>query len=249
MDNPNLAALPAEQLQAPDVPWKQTASRKAFRLINPQPEDIDFDVDIAGELSRLARFTGDIPGGAYSIAQHCVVGADILFKETGDRRLAAAFVLHDDHEGPIGDIATPAQDALGWYLHEVLAEHGLTGRIFVGRPVIDGRRLFKLALKRLKSRLDAAIYKAAGMEWPLPPDVVSMVHLMDLRMLAAEVDAFMGGEVAPWAALVEIRAKHTIPDLRPIGIWSAEVAERRFQEALRRYLPDRFPHPAFSLED
>lgn len=238
-----------EQQRVPDVPWKQTASRKAFRLIDPSPVDIDFDGDLAGELSRLARFTGDIPGGAYSVAQHEVVGADILMKETGDRRIAAAFVLHDAHEGPIGDIATPAQDAIGWYLHEVLAEHGLTSRTRFGHHSVDGRRLFKLALKRLKSQLDVAIYQAAGLEWPLPAEVAAIVREMDLRMLAAEVDAFMGGEVAPWGVLIDIRKNCVIPDLRPIGIWPAEVAERRFQEALRRYLPERFPHPAFSIED
>lgn len=234
-------------LDVPDVPWKQTASRKAFRLIDPHPTDIDFDGDIAGELSRLARFTGDIPGGAYSVAQHSVFGADILMKETGDRRIAAAFVLHDAHEGPIGDIATPAQDAIGWYLDEVLAEHRLTDRLHDHLGV--GHRLFKLALKRLKTRLDRVIYPAAGLEWPLPAEVAAIVREMDLRMLAAEVDAFMGGEVAPWGVLVDIRKNCVIPDLRPIGIWPAEVAERRFQEALRTYLPERFPHPAFSIED
>lgn len=243
-----LIVEPARSAPVPDVPWKQTASRKAFRLIDPSPEDIDFDVDIAGELSRLARFTGDIRGGAYSVGQHSVVGGDVLMVETGDPELAAAFVLHDAHEGPIGDIATPAQDAINWHLQEILFEHGLSDLVN-SIPKIAGSELFKRALKRLKGDLDKAIYRAAGMRWPLPHSIVQQVRIMDLRMLAAEVDAFMGGEVAPWGVLVDIRKNYSIPDLRPIGIWPAEVAETRFQEALRRYLPERFPHPAFSIED
>lgn len=237
------------RVKAPDVPWKQTASGKAFPLIAPSPEDIDFDIDIAGALSRLARFTGDIRGGAYAVAQHSVMGADILKDETGDDSIAAAFLLHDAHEGPIGDIATPAQDAINWYIQSALDEFGLTELICVNIPEIAGPKLFKRALKRLKGSLDSAIYTAAGIPWPLPAGVAATVREMDLRMLAAEVDAFMGGEVAPWGVLMEIRKAYTIPDLRPGGIWSADVAEKRFQEALRRYLPERFPHPAFSIED
>ncbi|MBS1167321.1 MAG: hypothetical protein H6R00_3346 [Proteobacteria bacterium] len=237
------------KIVAPDVPWKQTASGKAFPLINAHPDDIDFDIDIAGALSRLARFTGDIRGGAYAVAQHSVMGADILKDETGDDNISAAFLLHDAHEGPIGDIATPAQDAINWHIQAALDDYGLTELICRNIPDLAGPLLFKRALKRLKSDLDRAIYGAAGMPWPLPAGIAAMVREMDLRMLAAEVDAFMGGEVAPWGALVEIRKDFTIPDLRPAGIWSAEVAEKRFQEALRRYLPERFPHPAFSIED
>ncbi|WP_288199500.1 hypothetical protein [uncultured Pleomorphomonas sp.] len=233
----------------PDVPWKQTASRKAFRLIDPSPDDIDFDIDIAGALSRLARFTGDIRGGAYSVAQHCVMGADILARETGDDDIAAAFLLHDAHEGPIGDIATPAQNAINWYIQVILDEFGLTELICRNIPAISGPRLFKYALKRLKGSLDGAIYAAAGIPWPLPAGVAATVREMDLRMLAAEVDAFMGGEVAPWGGLVEIRKTCEIPDLRPEGIWSAKHAEQRFQAALRRYLPGRFPYPAISPKD
>lgn len=236
---------PARSVSVPDVPWKQTASRKAFRLVDPRSEDVDFDVDIAGALSRLARFTGDITEGAYCVGQHSVVGADVLAAETGDDSVAAAFLLHDAHEGPIGDIATPAQDAINWHLQDILDESGLTKVIACNIPEIAGPRLFKRALHRLKGQLDSAIYGAAGIPWPLPADTAAMVRTMDLRMLAAEVDAFMGGEVAPWGVLVEIRRNYAIPDLRPIGIWPAEVAERRFQEALRRYLPARFPNPPF----
>lgn len=238
------------EFDAPSVPWKQTASGRAFPLICPQHSDVDFDVDIAGELSRLARFTGDIRGGAYSIAQHSVVGADILMQETGDRDMAAAFVLHDAHEGVIGDIATPAQQAISFYLQETLREHGLAPRPVKhdsgGMLHLD---FFRISLKRLKKDLDSVIYGSAGISWPLSVEIAAAVHFMDLRMLAAEVDAFMGGEVAPWGSLAMIRKAWPIPDLRPIGIWPAEVAETRFQEALRRYLPERFPHPAFSIED
>lgn len=233
-------------------PWKQTASGKAFRLIDPRIDDIDFDVDIAGPLSRLARFTGDIRGGAYSVAQHCVMGADLLARETPNSvglARAGAFLLHDAHEAYIGDIATPAQDAVNWHLQAILDEYGLVEMINKNVPAISGPRLFKRALTRLKSDLDETIYAAVGLMWPSSADTIAIVRRMDLVMLAAEVDAFMGGEAAPWGSTSGVRAGFPIPDLTAEGIWSADEAEDRYQQALRRYFPTRFPHPAFSIED
>lgn len=229
---------------APDVPWKQTASRKAFPLINPKVADIDFNVDIAGSLSRLARFTGDIRGGAYSVAQHCVMGADLIYDRLASPLRAAAFLLHDAHEAYIGDIATPAQDAINWHLQAILEDAGLTEMICRNISGIAGPLLFKTAVRRLKSDLDETIYTAAGLEWPLRTEVAITVHEMDVLMLAAEVDAFMGGEVADWSVTRAVRAAGAIPDLRLKGIWPASVAEARFKAAFRFYLPNRFPQPA-----
>jgi hypothetical protein len=233
------------------LPWKQTASHKAFSLIDPRFDDVDFDVDIAGPLSRLARFTGDIRAGAYSVAQHCVIGADLLAREfpgPPGRERAAAFLLHDAHEAYIGDIATPAQEAINWHLQTILDDFGLAEAINRNVREIAGPRLFKKALLRLKFDLDETIYGAAGVMWPLPSDTIAIIRRMDLVMLAAEVDAFMGGEAAPWGSTSGVRAGFPIPDLSAEGIWSADEAEERYQQALRRYLPARFPHPAFSIE-
>lgn len=257
----------ASPIVAPDGPWKQTASRKAFSLIDPQPEDIDFDVDIAGPLSRLARFTGDIRGGAYSVAQHCVVGADWLHMAGCDASLCACFLLHDAHEAYIGDISTPARDAISWVINDILDGIGL-------KQAVDNRingcmpsDILKFAVRRLKDDLDAAIYSAAGLDDAEHEEAdprhfyAGIIHNTDLLMLAAEVDAFLGGEVVPWDITTKLRAKVEPPTtseagihditclLRETGIWSAERAETEYQTALRRYLPARFPKPAFAIEE
>jgi len=95
-----------------DAPWIQTASGKAFDLLKPDPAMVDLENDIAGPLARLARFSGHIASGPYSVAQHSVEGADALLRETGDERLAALFLLHDAHEAYLGDLTTPVQAAL-----------------------------------------------------------------------------------------------------------------------------------------
>jgi hypothetical protein len=124
--------------------WLQTISGKAFDLSNPDPAMVDFEADVAPALAKLARFTGHTLGDiGYSVAQHCVLGAESILAATGSERLAALFLLHDAHEAYIGDIPTP--------LVQTLCE--------------DDRR-FKGRLDILKERLDSAIYDAADIAPP-----------------------------------------------------------------------------------
>jgi hypothetical protein len=89
-----------------EKPWTQTASGKAFQLLEPTPADIDF-ADIAYHLSHINRYAG--AAGRYSVAQHSHVVMDLLpseFKVYG--------LLHDAHEAYIGDATTPVVEALQW---------------------------------------------------------------------------------------------------------------------------------------
>jgi 5'-deoxynucleotidase YfbR-like HD superfamily hydrolase len=69
--------------------------------------DIDLFGDVAEGLARICRFGGHVPGNPYSVAQHCVIGADAAMEETRDANIAAYFLLHDAHEFVFGDMTTP----------------------------------------------------------------------------------------------------------------------------------------------
>lgn len=210
--------------------WLQTASGRAFDLLRPDWREVDFEVDIPEALARLARFTGHIRPGPYSVAQHCVIGADAVMRETADREAAAAFLLHDAHEAYLGDIATPIAAALA----EETAVAGAFAEI--------GPSVFRTALRILKLRLDKAVYQAAGMGCEgCPAQWQQLVHRFDLAMLATERRHLLGKSPQPWAAAVE-----AVQPLRLVGgltVWPWPKAADEFRERLRRYLPERFGTP------
>ena len=213
----------ADARPAPRNPWLQTASGRAFDLVEPMPGMVDFEVDIPEALARIPRFTGHVRGGAYSVAQHSVIGANALQQETGRRDLAAAFLLHDAHEAYIGDIATPIGPALA-----DLAVHaspmGVNADLHVRR-----------ALHLMKAQLDRAIHDAAGIEWPLPDDVARAVKEMDLRMLATERRQVLGPAPARWDEAVE--AAKPIRMTGKLRIWPWPQAADAFRTALRNLIP------------
>ncbi|ESY72326.1 hypothetical protein X740_33295 [Mesorhizobium sp. LNHC221B00] len=88
--------------------WKQTISGRAFPMTAFTALDIDLFGDVAEGLARICRFGGAVPGNPYSVAQHCVVGADAALEETRDANVAAYFLLHDAHEFVFGDMTKPA---------------------------------------------------------------------------------------------------------------------------------------------
>jgi hypothetical protein len=221
-------------------PWIQTGSGIAFDLINPTPDMVDFRTDVAGSLSRLPRFNGHLLHGPYSVAQHSVMGADALFNETGRRDLAAAFLLHDAHEAYIGDITTPVARALAIYAGA--AASGGKDDLAAASACYAAVKSTETGIAMMKERADQAIHTAAGVPWPLPPDVRAAVKLMDLRMLVTEQIHLLGPEVRPWvpegiAPLWEETERHFM-------IWSRDRSEETFRERLEAYLPN-MPKQAF----
>lgn len=166
-------------------------SRRAFDLMNPDPACIDFD-KMALTLSRLPRFGGQTKEGEaiYSVLQHQVEGCYAILRDTGNRKAAAAFLIHDGHEYVIGDQVTPVQRAL--QAHAIL----LTGDLHAGEIVRD-------ALASLRSTLDCAIYKTAGLDWPLDPETRRIVKEYDLRMCRTERDARMQPAPFSWHESIE----------------------------------------------
>lgn len=171
-------------------PWIQTASGRAFDLLTPSAADVDFVRDVAPALARLPRFGGH--AGPYSVAQHCVLGADAMLEETGRTDYALAFLLHDAHEAYIGDMTTPVQLAI------VAA---LAGLQFGAHAKADVAGQFKAAMRHLKTGIDHAVWLAAGLNHaafcPGTPGDRALKQ-MDLRMLDTERRQLLGVCRSPW---------------------------------------------------
>ena len=80
-------------------------------LMAVQPDEVDF-AEMANCLSKIPRFNGRYRVPGYSVAQHCVMGADALYSECGDALLAGYFLLHDGHEYLSGDVTRPMVAAI-----------------------------------------------------------------------------------------------------------------------------------------
>jgi hypothetical protein len=209
--------------------WLQTASGRAFDLLHPDWREVDFEVDIPEALARLARFTGHVRSGPYSVAQHCVVGADAILRDTRDRQAAAAFLLHDAHEAYLGDIATPIAQAM------IIRAEFLAG---VG---IDG--FIKRSQDSLKATLDKAIYQAAGLnDDGCPARYRALVKDYDIRMLATERLQLLGKSPQPWHPAIE--AAEPIRVNGKLTCWTWPDAAEAYRDRLRRYLPERFGAPS-----
>lgn len=186
--------------------------------------DIDF-AEMAATLSKIARFNGINRGIALSVGQHCVMGADALYRETGDAVLAGYFLLHDGHEYVIGDITRPAILLIDHYIG--LVDGDATAPAFVSK-------LAKQALDAAKADIDRPIHEAANLP-PLArmPIYARQVREMDERMCAAESKALFGatGKVP----LIEC----DLPPPKLVGAivpWGAMKAEEAFCDRLDRYL-------------
>lgn len=209
--------------------WLQTASGRAFDLLQPDWRQVDFEVDIPEALARLARFTGHVRSGPYSVAQHCVIGADAVFQATRDKEAAAAFLLHDAHEAYLGDIATPIVAAMA-----------------AAAGIVEGSRTaaqdMRSGLHMLKRKLDEAIHRAAGAVG-LDAKHSRIVHEYDLRMLATERAHLLVRSPQAWSPVVE--AAQPLRLVGKISVWSWVKAAEEYRERLRRYLPETFaPQPA-----
>ena len=91
--------------------WLQTASGRAFDLLNPSPADVDFD-DISLALSRVPRFGGHTRR-PYSVAQHSVLVAELLESAGHPGHVVLQGLLHDATEAYVMDLPRPLKDLVG----------------------------------------------------------------------------------------------------------------------------------------
>lgn len=108
----------------------QNLKGKPLDLENLQPDDIDIN-EIAHSLSMQCRYNGMIPE-FYSVAQHCVIVANMIFYSTKRKDLALCGLLHDAAEAYIGDIISPVKNIIssikmleGIVLEPILKKEGL----------------------------------------------------------------------------------------------------------------------------
>lgn len=203
---------------APQPVWSFRPDGSVRDLAAPDPMEIDFFA-MANALSKIARFNGSNPGIAYSVAQHSVMGADAIFNETGDTRMAAWFLLHDGEEYLLGDKVTPAQRLL----EEHAEQAGGSGRG-------SGVRWHWTWIKR---QWREAGWQAAALGLP---DSSQQAHIddYDRRMCNAEMLALFGPTARAQLLLTAKREPLRLKGgIRP---WAPMKAEERFREAACRFI-------------
>ena len=185
------------------------------------PADIDFAA-MANALSKIARFNGIYRDPAYPVAQHCAMGADALFSETGDTIAAGYFLLHDGHEYLLGDWTRPAVQLLDHHLSAIMLESGIALKAGIRK-----------AVTRARDHADAAIFAAASLgTLKGQPRYRRLVADMDDRMLRAEIVALFGQKAARHAPAADRPPPKLTGAIRP---WGACKAEEAFLDRLDRY--------------
>lgn len=196
-------------------------------LAAPDVAEINF-AEIAAKLSVIPRFSGSRVGPAFAVSQHCVMGAEALINEGADARTAALFLLHDAHEGLIGDWIEPAMNLIEAAIREADAK---------------AAALFRRVVATIKAAWDEAIYAAAGL--PAPSAWTNrqkvLIHDMDKRMAAAEARALCGPRAIEFYPLERFPKPKFRGDLKLIKPWGPMKAEEAFIECFKRLIgEDRF---------
>ncbi len=158
-----------------------THTGQGFDPFRPRVEDIRVE-DIAHHLALINRYGGACPE-PYSVAQHAVHVADLVWEFSADPATTLAALHHDSAEAYIGDQRRPIKGRLAC----------LMGGVFLVFDNLEG------------SVLDA-IFEAFGIA-PPKGTLAKMVKDSDEALLVAEMNTFFGesrkhwvtfGEVKPW---------------------------------------------------
>lgn len=110
-------------------------------LENPRPKDIDIH-DIACGLSKICRFTGQLPQ-FYSVAQHAMLVAEVI-----EPRLRFPALNHDDSEAYLGDLTRNLKHSrylAGYRTLERRWTAAINQALGIGRLVEADRRQLKAA--------------------------------------------------------------------------------------------------------
>ncbi|TIN41359.1 MAG: hypothetical protein E5Y10_22720 [Mesorhizobium sp.] len=201
--------------------WKQTITGRAFPMNGFTALDIDLYGDVAEGLARLCRYGGAVPGNPYSVAQHCVVGADAAIEETGDANIAAYFLLHDAHEFVFGDMTTPVAKWLSTIAAELYGE--------------SAHNMVETMISTAKARLDMVIWRAAGLP---PPGKTYRAAIadFDLRMLATEQRQLLMPAPKSWGAAID--AAKPIQMRGRLTAWPVAKAAEQYRARLAQLCPN-----------
>lgn len=150
-------------------------SGKAVSPLNLQPEQVSFE-DIPHTLAQKVRFNGHLQQMGYSVAQHCVLGAEALSHDVPNMM---AFLLHEVSEVYLPDVPTP-----------------IKGSLFIVPPPPDSPKWLRWST--LEDQHAEVMFGALGLSHLLPLIHGSVVKTMDKRMLTTEKrDLRLHGEFDP----------------------------------------------------
>lgn len=203
-------------------PFFTTASGREIDLVHPSPADVSFE-DVAHHLAQSCRYGGAVRE-TYTVAQHSVLGARLC-----STAAKPYFIAHDAHEAFAGDDTTPKKKALPLVIFEMLGGKAEPERVsFLQNMVRD-------AFEEFESRHMEAVHRAAGLQWPVPPEVEREVKYIDRVMLLTEWRELMPGDVPEaYRLLGDVTVK---PHEMSIVAWSFEHAKREFYAACVTLLP------------
>ena len=192
-------------------PWKQTIGRRRF-FFGSNTSQIDTPGQIATVLSRVYRFAAHTEE-PYSVAQHSTLMAEAVLEDpVFSRETALQALCHDAHEAYIGDQTSPWQRAVS------LAGGG------------D-------ALRTINNTAQVSVLTGLGCPFELQNGWVmlhSIVHSLDLAMLARERDDLMGGAAYPWDLPEEAeQLALTLPRIVPMTSREAAFAWLTMYKVLR----------------
>jgi len=181
-----------------------TRSGRRLDLLAPDRARIGAS-DLAEGLAKINRWAGatQFP---FSVGQHSVCVADVMYHETRSPIAALYGLLHDGHEYVTGDILEPTSGALAYECP--------------GYP---------RAVASLRFRVDTAIHRAAGLDWPRPSHMARLLDLAHARVVATEVRDLLAPNFQPsdFSAAPPLALRIT-PHL-----WARAAVS--FREALYRY--------------
>lgn len=211
-----IAAVDQAQTTAPANAWIQTASGRKFYPLDPNPKHVHFP-DVAHHLAQRNRFSGACRF-PYSVAQHSV---------------HASLVAEEDARILLPNLGDGEQHVLAFALSVLLHDGAEAYGPDVVRPVkysgaVNG-------LLRVERRIQAAVYRAAGLPAEEPPSVVTARQAIDRRMLRTEQRDLM-----PPPAEGEDRTD-AAPYPWPIVTWNWDVARDLWLDrflTLKRRLDD-----------
>jgi len=197
--------------------WIQTVSGVAFDLDAPTPDQVRGH-DLAHALAGVNRFGGHLRV-YYSVAQHSILAAALLWQRTRDRVATLAALLHDAHEAYTGDIKAPVKAYLERFAPGAIAD--------------------------LERQIDAAIAAWAQLELGQgAADVRRLIKTADMQLLFWERDRWMPRPPRPWfgedttirLTVADFGVEAGSPLLDP---WSRDDAEEAFRWALDAFMPDQ----------
>ena len=154
---------------APGDLWVQTHTGVAFDLLAPTAAMVRAE-DLTHTLAYLPRFGGSLRTH-YSVAQHSVLCAALVWRRTRDRNAALVALLPDAHEAHTGDIKGPVK---------ALIETWAPGK-----------------LGEIERGIDRAIHAWAGVV-AHGPEVTAEVKRADRELLIWERDRWLGEPARPW---------------------------------------------------